>query len=150
MVHGDVLSSIAERLKKRKTLCTFYGRSRKKIPATAMTVGEWFTEWLSLIETTRRSTTHLRYKRLLDRFAKPLHRKKLNALEAYDLRTFYDSIKTTVHEKYGLHTVIKSCLMEAWRRQYIDENPARRVQVPRPEPAEVPSRFHNRSGEGVS
>lgn len=103
------------------------------------TCGEWFDEWLGIILETRRSTTHLRYKRLLDAHTKPLHRKRLDKLDAETLRTFYKSINTTAHTKYGLHTVIKSCLMEAWRREYVLENVARRVKIDRPEPAEVPS-----------
>lgn len=111
----------------------------KKRLRNTMTCGEWFDEWLGIILETRRSTTHLRYKRLLDAHAKPLRRTRLVDLDADELRKFYNSVNSTVHTKYGLHTVIKSCLMEAWRREYVSENVARRVKIERPQSSDVPS-----------
>lgn len=105
----------------------------------ALTLGDWFEEWLQIVLETKRSTTHLRYKRLLDAHTKPLAKYRMNAIDADDLRAFYRKLNVTEHTRYGLHTVIKACLMEAWRNGYVSENVARRVQVERPESKDVPS-----------
>lgn len=142
-VYGNTKDEVAKEIRKLQTSNDEGGLA----DVDDMTVGEYLNQWISIVKSSVRAATHVRYAQLVDQFILPsLGRVRLSKLNGLHIEAMFarmtkevdgQSVEVSASTKKAAGVVLGIALRSAVKKRIIKFNPAAGVERPKPEFKEI-------------